>query len=57
LPISWKNIHIHENYATLTLLKNKRILASKKVMILALAEFTAMTWKKPCTKIIETSLG
>jgi hypothetical protein len=98
-----KNIHIHENYATLTLLKNKDILASKKVMmlsplryksvqitliefiihpsdpqqadnqlgvvltlthnflsrffflvygvmILALAGFSAMTWKKPLTK-------
>jgi hypothetical protein len=90
-----KNIHIHENYALLTLLKNKHILASKKVMmlsplryksvqitliefvipksdpqlgvvltlthnvlnrfffmvygimIIALAGFTAMTWKKP----------
>ncbi|MBU0969763.1 MAG: hypothetical protein KKC20_03910 [Proteobacteria bacterium] len=104
-----KNIHIHENYAFLTLLKNKEILASKKVrmlsplryrsvqitliefvvlepdnpagsddhpsdkalgviitlthdflsrffflvygvMILALAGFTAMTWKRPDTK-------
>lgn len=90
-----KNVHIHENYANLTLLKNNRILASKKVMmlsplryksvqitliefvihqadnqlgvvltlthnflsrffflvygvmILAMAGFTAMTWKKP----------
>jgi len=30
-----KNIHIHENYALLTLLKNKRTLASKKVMMLS----------------------
>ena len=30
-----KNIHIHENYATLTLLKNKKVLASKKVRMLS----------------------
>ncbi len=30
-----KNVHIHENYANLTLLKNSRILASKKVMMLS----------------------
>lgn len=30
-----KNIHIHENYALLTLLENKHILASKKVMMLS----------------------
>ena len=30
-----KNIHIHKNYALLTLLKNKHILASKKVMMLS----------------------
>ena len=30
-----KNIHIHENYAFLTLQKNKQILASKKVMMLS----------------------
>ena len=93
-----KNVQIHENYVFLTLLKNKEILASKKVMmlsplryksvqitliefvidqsdnqlgvvltlthnflsrffflvygvmILTLAGFTAMTWKKPYTK-------
>lgn len=37
-----KKIHIHENYVLLTLLKNNRILASKKVMMLSPLRFKSL---------------
>jgi hypothetical protein len=37
-----KNIHIHENYAVVTLLKNNRIVASKKVMMLSPLQYKSV---------------